>query len=295
MSPPTLIALSVIVAVAILVSLIAAYRLDESLVERWARDRGVELTAENRPIVRRYLRNARVLRTWGGAAGAVLPSLIEFAWNGRVQVLGFGSDGTSAPLAFGAIFVGYLVGALWAEVSLARPVTGARRTASLVRRELEGYLPRRVIVAQRAVAAAGALGALAVTVVPYAASVPKPDRLSLLLAAAVVVVFGAGLEAIERWLVRRPQPFTSPAMVAADDAIRSHSVHTLAGAGLALLLLFGCGVAIMLQASDVALLDSTMVVAAVLCLLLSLASCQGIGERPWRVRRRVRVTGPASA
>ena len=53
--------------------------------------------------------------------------------------------------------------------------------------------------------------------------------------------------------------------------------------------------AIILYASDVALLDATMVVAGVLCLLLSLVACQGIGERPWRVRRRVGVAGPASA
>jgi hypothetical protein len=50
--------------------------------------------------------------------------------------LGFGTDGESAPLAFGSIFVGYLLGALYAEVTTGRPVPRGRRTASLVRREL---------------------------------------------------------------------------------------------------------------------------------------------------------------
>ena len=43
-------------------------------------------------------------------------------------------------------------------------------------------------------------------------------------------------------MVRRPQPFTSPSLVAADDAIRAQSVHAIAGAGLALLLVALSGV-----------------------------------------------------
>jgi hypothetical protein len=35
------------------------------------RDHGLELTPENRPMVARYLRNSRALRTWDGVAGAV--------------------------------------------------------------------------------------------------------------------------------------------------------------------------------------------------------------------------------
>ena len=138
MSAPLL--LAIVLAVAIPVQLLRAYRSDGSLVERWADEHGLALTPENRPLVARYLRNARVLRTWGGIAGALLPSLIEFAWSGRVQVLGFGTDGENAPLGFGTIFLGYLVGALCAELSLARPAAGARRSASLVRRELGHYL-----------------------------------------------------------------------------------------------------------------------------------------------------------
>ena len=105
---------------------------------------------------------------------------------------------------------------------------------------------------------------------------------------------GAGLEAIERWLVRRPQPFTSPPLVAADDAIRAQSIHALAGAGLALQLLFCSGVALGLQASDVHALQVTMVVPAVALPRPLDLPCRNVGERPWRVRRPAAVSDAAS-
>jgi hypothetical protein len=287
--------LAIVLAIAIPVELLRAYRPDRKLVERWAREHGLELTPENRGMVVHYLRRARVLRTWGGVAGAILPSLIEFAWNGRVQVLGFGTDHNSAPLAFGTIFVGYLVGALAAEISLVRPVSRTRRTASLARRELTDYLPQRVILAQRALAVTGALGTLAIGLVPYADSVSNPRLPSLALVAAAVLAFGAGLELVERWLVRRPQPFTSPPVVAADDAIRAQSIRAVAGASLALLLLYCSGIALGLQASDAAFLHSAMVVPAAVCLILSLVACQDIGQGSWRVERSARHTDAASA
>jgi hypothetical protein len=181
-------------------------------VERWAKEHGLALTPENRPAVRRHLHHGRVCRTWGAVAGVVLPSLIDLVFYGRVTVLGFGTDGNSAPLGFGAIFVGYLAG-------------------------------------------------------------------------AVVLAFSAGLEAVERWLVRRPQPFTSPSEIAADDAIRAQSIRDVAGAGLALLLLFCGGVALMLQASDITLARSVMIAPAVACVIGALLVYRGVGETAWRVRR----------
>jgi hypothetical protein len=260
--------LAIILAVAIPAQLFRAYRLDERFVERWARDRGVALTPATRPLVARYLHSARVLRAWGAAAGAIAPTLISLVAHGRLEVLGFGTDGDSAPLAFGSIFVGYLLGALCAEVSLARPAGGARRSASLVPRELPAYLSRRWLLAQRGAAAAGAAGAVAIGLVPLAVA---------------IVAFGAGLEAVERWLVRRPQPFTEQAVVAADDAIRAQSIQVVSGAGLALLLLLCSGVAVGL---------GTVPVAAV-CLVLSLLVCRDVGDGSWRVPRAPR--GAASA
>src|SRR4051794_36690551 len=80
--------LAIVLAVAIPVQLWRAHRLDPAFVARWAAGRDLTLTPENRPAVTRYLRRARALRTWGGVAGAVLPSIVEYAVAGRVQVLG---------------------------------------------------------------------------------------------------------------------------------------------------------------------------------------------------------------
>jgi hypothetical protein len=120
--------------------------------------------------------------------------------------------------------------------------------------------------------------------------------LGLLTGALFVVLLAAGLEALERWLVRRPQPFTSPSLVAADDAIRAQSVHSLAGAGLALQLIACSGVFIGLAASDVPFLRWTMWLPALVALLLSIRACLEIGQRAWRVRRPIaRPTGARSA
>jgi len=269
--------LAIILAVAIAVELYRAHRPDPAFAERWAGERGLELTAENRSPVARYLRRARLFRTWGGVLGVLLPSLIAYVVDGRVTVLGFGTDGNSAPLGFGAIFIGYLAGALLAEVTTVRP-RGPRRVAGLERRALESYLPRWVIVAQRAAAIAGAVGTIAVAAVPFPATTANPGSAVLIAIAVLIVAAAAGLEAVERWIVRRPQPFVEPALVAADDALRAQSIRAAAGAGLALLLLYVAGISLALQASDVAALHATMVGPAAVCLVASLLAYSGISN-----------------
>jgi hypothetical protein len=86
--------------------------------------------------------------------------------------------------------------------------------------------------------------------------------------------------------VRRPQPFTSASLVAADDAIRVQSVHALAGVGPAILLVALSGVFAILTASDVDLLNATMWLPALVAFVLSIRACRDIGQRPWHVRRR---------
>jgi len=283
-------AIALVLAVSVPVVLARAYaKVSDELLAEWADAHGVELTPESMQMVARYLRRSRVLRTWGALAGLFLPTLVELALNGRVQLLGFGTDGNAAPYA-GPIwgFLGYLVGSLYAEVSLARPLDQARRSASLVPRELADYLPRRLLLAQRALGIAAVLGVLALGLVPYdSREAAEPEWLSLLTGAAVFAAFAVGLEALERWLVRRPQPFTSPSVVAADDAIRAQSVHSLAGSGLALLLVLCSGICVGLAASDVDLLRWTMWLPALVAFFLSIRACLEIGHRGWRVRRPI--------
>ncbi len=281
--------MAVVLAVAIPWALLRAHRSDDGFVDRWGRDHGVELTGESRPMVRRYLRRARLLRTWGAVAGAIVPSLADFLLNGRVQVLGFGTDGEGAPLGFGTIFVGYLIGALCAELTHVRPDAKGRRTASLIPRELSSYLPHGVLMAQRSVTAFAALATAALAVVPYSQSVSNPGPAALIAIALALLGLGACLEAVERWVVRRPQPFISPPLVAVDDAIRAQSIRSVAGAGLALLLLYGCGVSLALQASENTLLHATMLIPAALFFVGSLVACQDVAESRWRVRRPARA------
>ncbi len=289
-------ALAVLLAAIVPVVLTRAYaRVDDELLAEWARAHGIELTPESRPIVARYLRRARVLRTWGALGGLLLPSLVDFAVSGRVQLLGFGTDGSAAPYA-GPIggFIGYLVGALCAEVSLARPVEPERRSASPDSARSRGLPSPPPVARPTALGFAAVLGVLALGLVPYdPQNAGQPEWPALLTGAAIVAAFSAGLEALERWLVRRPQPFTSPALVAADDAIRAQSLHSLVGSGLALLLVVCSGICLGLAASDVSILRWTMWLPAVVALLLAIRACLQTGQRSWRVRRH--IAGPSGA
>ena len=58
----------------VLVVLSRAYGdVDDDFLVEWSRAHGLRLTPTNQPMVRWYLRNARVLRTWGALAGIFLP------------------------------------------------------------------------------------------------------------------------------------------------------------------------------------------------------------------------------
>ena len=123
---------------------------DDRLLQ-WAQARGLELTPDNRPVVARYLRRARWLPVLGALVAVVLPTVVELVRSGELVILGFHTDGSGAPYA-GPMeaYIGYLLGALCAEVSLARPTRSppvARRASAP--RELADYLPRRLLVAQR--------------------------------------------------------------------------------------------------------------------------------------------------
>ena len=242
-------------------------------------------------MVRRYLRRAGLCRTWGGVLGRCsLPTLVDYVVNGRVQVLGFGTDGTSAPLGFGSIFAGYLLGALVAEVATVRPIAGERRTASLARRELADYLPRRQIAAQRALTVAAALG-----IVATAARVLS--RLDL----------GAVAARGRRLRRRRPRlrrgrgggralagaPAAAVHEPAAGGRRRRHPRAVHPRRGRAPRCRCCCSSAAASRSAcrhpTSAILRSVMIVPAVACLIASLVVIQDAGEGRWRVRRSVRA------
>jgi hypothetical protein len=181
-----------------------------------------------------------------------------------------------------------LAGALYAEVALVRP-HGDFRRAALVRRELTDYLPSRLVRAQRILPALAVAIAVVLPFLSYERTSRSGGDASARSAAiglaVVAVILGFALERIQRWLIERPQPFSAPDMVAADDAIRSQSVHSLAGAGIAIELLCLAAGFQAIGMSDVHTLRWTMWIAAVLCLFGAIYSCLYYGHRAWRVRR----------
>jgi hypothetical protein len=277
-----MLALLIIPVALVLVVLSRAYgEVDDDFLVEWSEAHGLHLTPVNRPMVRWYLRNARVLRTWGALAGIFLPALAAAALNGQPQV----------PQGWTWIFVGYLVGALYAELSLVRPIGPGPRAASIVPRDLEHYLPRPLVRAQRGVGVATVIGALVVGVLPYGERSPggAPNTAVVVALGLVAAAFAVGLERLQRWLVERPQPFVDPELLAADDAIRSQSVHSLAGAGLAILLLLAGSVCWAMAQSDVQVLRWVMWVPGLLSFLVALYVCLYYGHRAWRVRRPARA------
>lgn len=273
-------------AIVVAVVLRRAYTdVDDQLVEEWAGAHALALSSNNRAMVRWYLRTARILRAWGVLAGLLLPELVDAA---------FGVDVFGQAQPFFAFF-GYLVGALYAELALVRRADGSRRLATLVPREVADYLPRRLLVAQRAVAAAVVLGGAVLLTMPFDEGVggSPPSRSSVVVVAALAAVLGLALERVERWLVQRPQPFSDAELVAADDAIRSQAVHSVASSGLAMLLLLLGGVLFGFATSDVQVLRWTMWLPGLACFYGSIHVCLYYGHRAWRVRRGVSRPAPA--
>lgn len=244
------------------------------LVRDWARAHALTLTPANQPVVEYYVATAGRLRAVGVIAGVIVPMLAASAF-------GFGST-----FGFGHIWalLGYLVGAFVAEVTLGRPLP-AGRTASLVPRRLTDYLPRRLLVAQRVLAA---LCVVTAALVPFGAD-DESELLGLPTSSVGLVLVGlgsvaaaVGLEALQRFLVRRPQPFVTPDLLAADDAIRSQSVHSLSGSGIGVLLLV---------LGSLAYAREALLPLSLACYFASLFSCLYYGHRAWRVPRSP-VTAP---
>jgi hypothetical protein len=244
----------------------------------WAQEIGLELTPRNEPFVRSYIVRTRILRIAGGVVGFLAPiAYSEFA-------------GGPPPIPFDFILldalVGYLVGAVLAEITVRRPKTDVP-TASLVPRDLHDYLPSFYTRTLR-LAAATALGLYPLYVV---ISGRERDELPpAIVMVSMILLILLGVELLQRYIVGRPQPAVAADLMRADDAVRSASVHALAGAGIALELLIASveilGLAV---TSDTRLLRWTLPWISVICFGLALGSWQHL-TRPynWQVRRTQR-------
>ncbi len=192
--------------------------------ERWARVSGLQLTPLNRALVASYVGRTRRFRLVGGFSGLFFPLLSIFTGGPLPKPFDFG--------LFDAL-LGYLLGAVIAEVSFRRP-RGELPSASLVPRSVTDYLARWYRIALGLGAGVGVVAAIWYETIPgrETSGPGAPPSLIVLL----VMILGTWLtvELLQRYIVARPQPAVNVDLLRADDAIRSASIHALAGAGLAL-------------------------------------------------------------
>ncbi|WP_406832104.1 hypothetical protein ABEG17_04570 [Pedococcus sp. KACC 23699] len=184
---------------------------------RFARRQELLVTVGNGPLVVRALTVTHRWRVLGLTTGVLLGLL----WALRDARL---------TINFAAAFLGWFVGAVIAEWRLAGlPVEGGRRTASLARRTVWGYLRRdsTVLLALTCLALLGLFVTVSLRSGGHEAVLGQ--ALGWLAAAAL------GLGAVWATLARvagRPQPGSTPELVAADDALRARSANVLAGSAI---------------------------------------------------------------
>jgi hypothetical protein len=187
-------------------------------LERFARRQQLTVTATNGNQVLAYLATTRRWR----AAGMV----VSFAVSVALSLLD-----NAVTANFLTLFIGWFVGALIAEVRVAHLGRGDRQAASLSPRRPTQYVSRFdwyalvvALVLSLAAAAFAVLHGVNVRQVPVDAT--------LWFAGAVVVL--VAVRAMQIRVLRRPQPLAEPDVIAADDAIRSRSLHVLTGGAVAL-------------------------------------------------------------
>jgi hypothetical protein len=191
-------------------------------LERFARRQRLPITADNGNQVIRYLATTRRWRVAGFIAGLFASQIVA-------------PPGTFVHANFLAIFTGWFLGALVAEVRVAHLEYGSIRAASLQPRRPDLYVRRFAWVLVPATAVV-ALATGAATAVAGATGWARPDwpRAVALLVAALGLA--ATIRAIQHAVLRRAQPLAAPDVIRADDAIRSRSLHVLCGGGGALVL-----------------------------------------------------------
>jgi hypothetical protein len=179
-------------------------------------------------LVIKYLATTRRWR----ASGFLVALLVDVAYSATL------SRENVPQVSGSAVFVGWFVGAVIAEWRIATVPVGERRAASLRRRRLGDYVARSAVALAAGVwslVAAATLIALGDTVLHhrptrYYQSVPGGLWTEL----ALLVVAGAVLVFVANRVLRRPQPLAASDVLAADEALRRHSLYVLVGSALAL-------------------------------------------------------------
>lgn len=259
-------------------------------VEQLADLADLDVTADNVVVLVESVARTRLWRTVGLlVAGACVA--VAIVW-GAVQ-----GEGLTFQLLFVLwCLVGYWAGSVVAEVATARAAVPAHgpRVASLVRRERSSYVGGWAVVAPWWLGALGGAGALVLA----ALGVRDLGLLAFGLGAVLVAVIHA---AVSRYVLERRRPGLAPDVAAADDAVRSRSLHALGGAavGIGVWTASGSlGAALLayvvrsrgFDAADLdALGDQTFAVVMVLCALVvplvGLVAGRRLARRPFPLAR----------
>ena len=267
-------------AVLVAVSLKASGPVSLTRTRRFARRQALLVTVGNGPLVVRALAVTHRWRVLGLTTGVLLSIL----WAMRDAQL---------TINFAAAFLGWFVGAVIAEWRLAGlPAEGGRRTASLTRRTAWGYL-RMDSAVLLGVTCLGLLG-LFVTVAL------RSDGNGAVLAQAVswLVVAALGLGAVWATLARvasRPQPGSTPELLAADDALRARSANGLAGSGIVAAGYPAANLLALLGSTATGDTAETWGAASLVSVLVTVVVGWLVAVRPSPVRHRVAAAAPATA
>jgi hypothetical protein len=204
------------VAVGVVLVAAALRLVTRARLERFARRQELEITVANGPVVIDYLATTRLWRVGGFLFGLAVS-------------LGVGFTQRSTETGGATALVGWFVGALVAEWRLeSRHTVPGRRSALLVARRIPDYLPRSFVL----VSAAVWIATIALGVSDLVHQRPAQYAVIAELCAAMAVTPVTWL--VARRVVARPRGLLADDVLAADDALRSRSVHVLAGCTLAI-------------------------------------------------------------
>jgi hypothetical protein len=271
--------------VALVVAVVWAFRTPAvGPVDEWASGHGVQVTGRNLEFVDAYVREGHRLRLVCGFGGWFVAQAVAAATGIDLHLPG---------LIW--LLAGYLVGCVWSEAWLTRLPEGTERAASLTTRRLPDYLAGRLRTAQvvlpalsvaLALAAWGSQPSTRARSGSTFLSANAADLHSIAIAAglaAPLVMLGIWL--LERHIVAKPQPLVDDDLLAADDAVRSSSVHLLSGTGCAIVLLLMATVLGYLAQVATRPAAGAPAFAAFVCFVLALVSWRYYGHRGFRVLR----------
>ena len=203
---------------AMVIAVTATIEVSDARIRRFANKHALTITPDNGEIVIRYLGTTRRWRLGCLIAIGAIVIGVRFASQDALRA------------STGELFLGWFVGAVIAEWRVSRLPAGARPSASLQRRRSDDYIHpalRALPVVLALIVSSGWVGT-----VLDGLTFDRHDRSAV--AGLAALTCAAVCHAVAVRVLRRPQPVAAADVLAADDAVRSRSLHAVHGAGVTL-------------------------------------------------------------